>query len=216
MTNDQTFKELMDKIPERDQATLLHRHGITDFAKLVDKKDLLQQRQLDDVCADVQMLLEVVCTYLESLDSPSTFTWEGWENFCDFNDNSGDYVFEDIVEERKKKKEAAEDADPDGYNLTAEERRQMEQNLEEDPLMMKIRGFSTRALQFEVDENNKKKLAEDTSEKTQVAFNGSVYYTKKCYYYQQGNGETVVVGIRKFTGVSNYKIWKTLMPAHLI
>ena len=131
-----------------------------------------------------------------------TFTWEGLENYCDYNDNSGDYVFEALNEERKKRNENNnEDSDPDGFNLTSEERRQMEQNVEDDPLTMKIRGFSSRALQFEFDEATKLKVVQDASEKTTVAFNGSVFYVGKCYYFQQDNGEKVTVGIRKFTKV---------------
>lgn len=78
----------------------------------------------------------------------------------------------------------------------------MEQNVENDPLTMKICGFSSQALQFEMDQHNKKKLTEDSSEKTEVAFNGSVFYVNRCYYHQQENGESVIVGIRKFTRVS--------------
>lgn len=203
MTADQAFQSLLNEIPEKDQRTLLSQHGITDLPKLLDKKLQLQERKLDGVCSDVQMVLEVVCTYLESLDSASSFSWEGLENFCDYTDNSGDYILDTAEETRTKKADQSdEDTDPDGLNLTAEERKQMEQNIEDDPLTMKIRGFSARALQFEVDENNNKKLVNDCSEKTQVAFNGSVFYVKKCYYYQQENGEIVVVGIRKFTKVS--------------
>lgn len=202
MTADKALKEIFNNIPERDQAVLLREHGITDFAKLVDKKSELQQRKLTDVCADVQMVLEVVCMYMETLDSDSIFTWEGFANFCDFNDSSGASVIDDLVEERRTKKNTQEDADPDGYNLTTEERNQMESYIEDDPLTMKIRGFSSRALQFDVDDYNKKKLVDDSSEKTEVAFNGTVYIANKCYQFQQPNGETVVVGIRKFTKVS--------------
>jgi len=202
MSADQSFKQLLDNFPERDQAALSFQHGVTDFSKLLAKKSELQQRQLKDVCSDVQLILVAICNYVESLDSTSTFAWEGFENFCDFTDNSGDVNFEDLSDQIKKKVTNKESSDPDGCNLTAEERRQMEQDVEEDPLTMKIRGFSARSLQFEFDEYNKKKLAEDTSDKTEVAFNGNVYYVKKCYFFQQANGETVTVGIRKFTKVS--------------
>jgi hypothetical protein len=202
MSVDKSLQEIMDNIPERDQQVLYQRHKITDLSKLVDVKSMLQQRALDGVCSDVQMVLEVLCTYLESLEDPSKFTWEGFESFCDFKDASGsEHVVIDLAEEVRKRKANAEDNDPDGYNLTAEERKQMEQLIENDPLTMKIRGFSARTLQFEMDMNDKKSLLEDTSEKTEVAFNGSVYYKDKCYYYQQPNGETVTVGIRKFTSV---------------
>jgi hypothetical protein len=201
MNADPAFKQLLEKIPERDHAAL-EKHGIDDFSKLLDKKSQLQQRQLQDVCSDVQMVLEVVCNYVESLDSSTPFTWEGLENFCEFDDNSGDDIFEESAEQSTKKKTNTEQADPDGYNLTTEERKQMERTVEDDPLTMKIRGFSSRALQFEFDKYEKKKLVEDASEKTEVAFNGNVYYVKKCYTYQQPNGETVVVGICGFTKVS--------------
>lgn len=201
MTADQAFQQILDKIPERDQTALFAQHGITDFNKLVAKKSDFQQRQLTGVCSDVQMVLEVVCTYLESLDSTSSFTWEGLENFCDYNDNSGNAVIEDMADQIMKKADKVEDADPDGYNLTTEERKQMEQSIKDDPLTMKIRGFSSRALQFEVDDYNNKKLVDDSSENTDVTFNGSVFYVKKCYHYQQPNGENVIVGIRKFTRV---------------
>lgn len=201
MTTDEAFKEILQNIPERDQAVLERQHGITNFSQLMDKKPQLQQRQLEDVCSDVQMGLEVVCTFLETLDETSSFTWEGFENFCEYNDKTGDY---DLPEETKSKNaDVQENADPLGYNLTAEERKQMEDQLENDPLTMKIRGFSARALLWEADEKNKK-LTEGTSEKTEVAFNGSVYYVNKCYYFQQENGSNVVVGIRKFTKVSSF------------
>lgn len=203
MASDPAFKEVLDKIPERDQTALLTQHGVTDFNKLLSKKTAFQQRQLAGVCPDVQMVLDVVCSYLESLDSTSysSFTWAGLENFCDYTDNSGNAVVEDMADKILKKANKVKDTDPDGYNLTAEERKQLEQNVEDDPLTMKIRGFSSRALQFEFDESDKKKLVEDCSEKTEVAFNGSVFYVKKCYHYQQANGDHVVVGIRKFTKV---------------
>jgi len=201
MNADPAFKQLLDKLPERDQSALLTQHRITSFVLLLTKKAELQQRQLAGVCSDVQMVLEVVCTYLESLDSLTSFTLEGLENFCDFDDKTGDYVIEDLTEQAKKKQKT-EESDPDGYNLTIEERKQLEQSVEDDPLTMKIRGFSTRSLQFEFDENEKKQLVEDSSEKTEVAFNGNVYYVKKCYFFQQPNGESVIVGIRKFTRVS--------------
>jgi hypothetical protein len=195
------FQDIMGKLPERDQGVLLRQHGVTSLSKLMDKKLKFQQRQFEDICSDVQMVLEVVCTYLESLDDIGSFTWEGFENFCEYIDNSGDYQFEMKAEEVKKMAAGSkEDADPMGFNLTAEERKQMEDQVENDPLTMKIRGFSARSLQWETEENAKN-LEEDASEKFQVAFNGSVYYVNKCYHYQQGNGNKVVVGIRKFTKV---------------
>jgi len=200
----QSFKQVLDNmlIPKEDQIALCTQHGITDFSKLVAKKSEFQQRQLKDVCPEVQMVLEVVCNYVESLESTLNFTLEGYEKFCIVNDNLGEALMEDLSDQNKKRVNKTENNDPDGYNLTAEERKQMEQDLEEDPLMMKIRGFSPRVLQFEFDEYNKKKISEDSSEKTEVAFDGNVYYVKKCYFFQQPNGETVTVGIRKFTGVS--------------
>lgn len=207
MTSAPVFKELMDRIPERDQTALVTQHGIDDFNKLTAKKDVIHQRQLTGVCPDVQLFLEVVCTYLESLDTASfsSFTWTefeaGLENFCDYTDNSGAAIVEDFADKSLRKAEKVEDSDPNGYNLTAEERKQMEQNVEDDPLTMKIRGFSSRVLQFEFDETGKKNVLEDSSEKTEVAFNGSVFYVKRCYHFQQPNGGSVVVGIRKFTKV---------------
>ncbi|CAB9524005.1 Modification methylase [Seminavis robusta] len=195
----QVFEDILDHIPERDQAALQQQNGITDLSKLVDKKGQLQQRQLDGVCSDVQMALHLVCTYLESLDAASTFTWEGLANFSGFVDDSGNYDLDLADETRKKKKQTTEDNDPDGYNLTAKERKQMEQRIGNDPLTMKVRGFSSRSLQFEMDNLDKKKLVEDASEKMQVAFNGSVFYVNKCYYYEQENGESVTVAILKFT-----------------
>eukprot|EP00977_Amphora_coffeiformis_P019711 scaffold7405_cov204-Amphora_coffeaeformis.AAC.9 len=206
MSDDHSFKKLLDRIPERDQTALFTQHGITDFSKLLAKKSELEQRQLTGVCADVQMALAVACIYAESLDPSAIFTWEGLENFCDFTDNSGDNTFEDLSDQIKAKVKAKESPDPDGYNLNAEERRQMEQDVEEDPLTLKIRGFSARTLQFEFDEYTKKKLTENTSVKTEVAFNGNVYYVKKCYYFQQPNGETVTVGILKFTRVRSLDV----------
>jgi hypothetical protein len=195
------FQDIMGKLPERDQGVLLRQHGVTSLSKLMDKKLKFQQRQFEDICSDVQMVLEVVCTYLESLDDIGSFTWEGFENFCEYIDNSGDYQFEMKAEEVKKMAaDSKEDADPMGFNLTAEERKQMEDQVENDPLTMKIRGFSARSLQWEAEEKAKN-LEEDASEKLQVAFNGSVYYVNKCYHYQQDNGNKVVVGIRKFTKV---------------
>ena len=199
MTSDPVFTDILDKIPERDQTALLIQLGIDDCNKLVAKKSDLQQRQLSSVCADVQLFLEVVCIYLESLDAYSSFTWAGLENFCDYTDNSGSAIVEDMADRILRKVEKVENSDPDG--LTAEERKQMEQSVEDDPLTMKIRGFSSRVLQFEFDESDKKKNMEDSSDKTEVAFNGSVFYVKKCYNYQQPNGGSVVVGIRKFTKV---------------
>jgi hypothetical protein len=127
---------------------------------------------MEGVSNDVQMVLNVVCLYLQSLDSLDSFTWESFENFCEFNDNSGDYEL-DLAEETKTKKSSDEDTDPQGLNLTAEERKQMEDQVENDPLTMKIRGFSPRLLMWETDEKNKK-IIEDASEKTEVAFNGTV------------------------------------------
>lgn len=199
---DSAFKRLWENIPESDQARLAE-HGITDMTKLVANKAQLQKRELENVGYPVQTFLEVVCTYVQSLDSLSSFTWEGFENHCGFVDNSGENVFfdDDGVQTQTKKKKKVEEADPDGYNLTTEERKQMEQAVEDDPLTLKIRGFSPRSLQFEFDERSKKKEILDGSDKTTVAFNGSVYYVKKCYHYHQSSGESVVVGIRKFTKV---------------
>ena len=199
-TTDKAFQEVLDKIPERDQGVLVRQHKVTSLSSLLDKRLQLEQRQLDNVCTDVQMVLEVVCKYAESLEESDPFTWEGFQNFCGYNDNSGDYQLDLPEEIKKKKPDSEEDSDPMGYNLTAEERKQMEDQMENDPLMIKIRGFSARSLQWEADEKSKK-LSEGTSDKKQVAFNGSVYYVNKCYHYQQPNGANVVVGIRKFTKV---------------
>lgn len=199
---EKAFKEILDRLPERDQNALLHKHKITGLPKLLEKKMEFQRRQADGICPDVQMVLEVVCMYLSDLSVVDDFTWEGLENFCEYNDTSGDYQLDLAAEEiRKKKNDSAEDSDPDGLNLTAEERKQMQDQMENQPLMMMIRGFSQRTLQWETEEKIKNAAA-DESDKLQVAFNGSVYYVQKCYQYQQPNGSVVVVGIRKFTRVS--------------
>jgi len=202
MVEDPILQKIYNVIPERDQTELLSQHGITSLPKLIEKKSELHQRELKCVCAEVQMMLEAVCCYVESLDSTSSFTWEGFENLCGYNDNSGDPIIDESDNEAMtKKKPTAHDHDPDGLNLTAEERKQMELHVENDPLTMKIRGFSSRGQDFEWEKTNKK-ATEDTSEKTEVNFNGSVYCVRKCYYHQQSSGQTVIVGIRKFTTVS--------------
>lgn len=209
--HDRAFQEILDRIPERDQAALLQQHSVTTFSELLDKKSQLQQRLLKDVCSDVQMVLEVVCCYVETLDPTSSFTWEGFENFCDYNDKFGDGGHDDslvFAEEMITKKTASKSgdngdgADGGGLHLTAEERKQMEQHVQNDPLTLSIRGFSERTLQFEDDIHAKKKIVEEASEKTEVAFNGKVFYVNRCYHYQQENGGKVMVGIRKFTNVS--------------
>ncbi|KAL3924399.1 MAG: hypothetical protein SGILL_001075 [Bacillariaceae sp.] len=143
------------------------------------------------------MVLCVVCLNLEKLDSVNDFTWEGLENFCEFTDNSGDHALDLAEEMTKKKAESGEESDPEGLNLTPEERKRMEEQVENDPLTMKIRGFSARSLQWETDEKNK--IVEEASEKMEVAFNGTVYYVNKCYHHQQPNGTNVILGISKFT-----------------
>ena len=215
MNADPAFEQILDKIPEKDQNSLKKQHGITNLNRLVEMKTQVEQRKLDNVCTDVQFALEVVCKYLDTLDDYSSFTWEGFENFCGFTDNSGDYVMDSVDDGAKKNKADPVDTDPDGYNLTAEERKQMEQNIEDDPLTMKIRGFSSRTLQFEDDKHEKKKLVEEASEKTQVAFNGRVYYVKRCYYHEQQNGETVTVGIMKFTKVRKMLSFCTIQLCHV-
>lgn len=206
MNIDPTFKQILDEIPERDQEALVQQHSITNFAELIAKRDNLQQRQLKDVCSEVQMVLEVACVYVESLDPSASFTWEGFQNFCDYNDNSGVLDDGDDLNDdqtKNKKRQPEKYSDPEGYSLTAEERKQMDLNVENDPLTMKIRGFSPRSLHFESDEHNKKKIVEDSSEKSEVAFNGNVYFSRKCYFYQQpSSGEKVIVAIRKFTKVT--------------
>ena len=200
MSTDPSFEQILERLPERDAAALTSQHGVKNIENLLSIQSQLQLQQVKDVSPAVQMALHVACEYLETLDSASSFTWEGFENFCDFNDNSGADVIG--VEEETKRVVSTEESDPDGYNLTAEERRQLEQNVENDPLTMMIRGFSARSLQFEFDEQNNKKAAEDASEKTAVAFNGKVFYVGKCYYFHQPDGGKVIVGIRKFTRVS--------------
>ena len=202
MASDPIIQQIWDKIPPVDQLALEDHHGVTSIDKLLSLKPQLVQSQLKGVGGDVQLVLKVICTFLESLDAPSSFTWEGFENFCEFVDNSGDNVL-DEGDQPKKIQRKVEDVDPDGYNLTVEELKQMELSMENDPLNMTIRGFSARTLQFEADEYNKKKIVEDSSEKATVTFNGYVFSVKKCYKYRQPNGDIVTVGIRKFTKVSS-------------
>jgi hypothetical protein len=206
MTADTILNAVFEQIPERDQSALLQKHGVTTIHKLMAMKNSLQQRALDGVCAEVQLVLQHFCTYLDSLDNTSTdFSWEGFENFCGYNDTSGITLAEDFSTNRNRNDVSNDDADadPDGYNLTSEERKQMEDAIENDPLNIMIRGFSPRSLQFEFDEASKKKEVQEASDKTEVAFNGNVYYKNKCYTYQQPGGATVTVGIRKFTSVSD-------------
>lgn len=208
---DKALEEIFQRIPERDQAAL-RQHGITSLSMLLDKKSQFQQRGLKNVCADVQMVLDVVCTYMESLESITSFTWESFENFCEFVDNSGDKVLDFADEIRQMKKTADEEADPEGYNLTNEERQQMDAAVDNDPLTMMVRGFSAPTLQFEMDENNKKQLVDDPSRKTEVAFNGFVYYVNRCYHYQQENGANVIVGIKAFTKNEKKAIVALVVP----
>lgn len=172
MSSDKAFESLLSKLPERDQHALTHQHGITDFTMLLLKKTQLEGRELENISNDVQMVLCVVCLNLEKLDSVNDFTWEGLENFCEFTDNSGDHALDLAEEMTKKKAESGEESDPEGLNLTPEERKRMEEQVENDPLTMKIRGFSARSLQWETDEKNK--IVEEASEKMEVAFNGTV------------------------------------------
>jgi hypothetical protein len=199
------LKQILEKIPESDQDILRKKHGIDCLDKLVGAKPSLEKCELQGVHNEVQVFLGVVCSYLESLDSPSYFAWEGFENFCGYNDFSGDDVLDLVEEVRVKKKESQEDSDPNGYNLTAEERKQLQQFVENDPLTLKISGFSPRSLQFEMENNKHKDIVEDLSSKTEVAFNGSVFYVKRCYNCILPNGESVVVGIHKFTRVSRFR-----------
>lgn len=120
MTSDPLFKEIFDKIPERDQMALLKDHGVTGLKDLMTKKNALQQRQLEGVCPEVQLVLEHLCTYLETLDKVTSFSWQGFENFCGYVDASGESFAQDFIknkqdDEAKAKAEAA--ADPDGFNL---------------------------------------------------------------------------------------------------
>lgn len=214
-TNDPVLLEIFTKIPERDQTALLTEHRITNMAELVAKKSQLQQRALQGVCAEVQLFLEHLSTYLEELDSPATtFTWEGFMNFCGYVDTSGGVDLEDSGEKKKANDKTPEKADPDGRDLTAEERKQLEQSVENDPLTMLIRGFSSPSLQFEFDVANKTKNVDEASEKVAVAFNGNVYYVNKCYNYQQPSGKTVTVGIRKFTKNEKKAICALVVPFH--
>ena len=52
----------------------------------------------------------------------------------------------------------------------------MEDQMAEDPLNITIRGFSTQTLQFEFDTANKKKEINEAIDKTEVVFNGNIYY----------------------------------------
>ncbi|CAB9523497.1 methyltransferase 1 [Seminavis robusta] len=194
------FKEIVDQLPEPDQHVLLREHKITNLAKLMEKKMEFEQFQVEGVFDAVQEFLAVVCQYLSSLDDEvGAFSWEGYEKFCECDDTSGDYQLDLAAEEIQKKKESSnEESDPKGLDLTAEERKQLQDQMENQPLTMMIRGFSQRTLQFET-EDKTMKAAEDKSDKLQVAFNGSVYDVNKCYHYQQPKGKVVVVGIRKFT-----------------
>jgi len=212
-TNDPVLKEIFSKIPERDQTALLIDYRITTVAELLAKKSQLQQRALQGVCAEVQLFLEHISTYLEELDSPATtFSCESFHNFCGYVDTSGDYNIEYFDEKKKTSDKDPEKSDPDGFNLTAEERKQLEQSVEDDPLTMKIRGFSSRSLQFEFDEVDKKTIDEVSDKKT-VAFNGNVYYVNNCYHYQQQpSGQTVTVGIRSFTKNEKKAICALVVP----
>lgn len=201
MTTSTNFQHILDELPDDDQDAL-QKQGISDFPGLVSKKEDLQHRRLNDVCPEVQLFLWTVCKYLERLDSETVFCLDGYKNFCEYNDSSGNLLDCDVdgfgYEEGKKRKRHV-DNNSNGENLTAEERRQMEQSVENDPLTMKIRGFSVASLVFET--YDKKKMEENPGEKAQVEFNGIVYYTKKCYHFKQPNGTNVIVGIRQFTKV---------------
>ena len=200
-----TLLEILENyLPAQDNTALTGEHGIKDFSTLLAKKEQLQNNVLANVCNEAQDILAALCDYINTLDETAAFSIEGFEHFCDPNcvcddDDGPEYNGESV--QQAKKKAAAVGADPEGYNLTIEERNQISQAMEDDPLTIKIRGFSSASLQFEFDEVKKRK--EDESEKTSVAFNGNVYFVKKCYTYKQPkSGETVVVGIRKFTRVS--------------
>lgn len=203
---DQSLKDIFDKIPENDKECLLNTHGITTLSKLMDASSRLQRRELENVCTEVQFFLEIVCVYIQSLESHDHFSWEGFATYCGYNDSSGENVM-NLAEEARRPRavDSSEDNDPNGVHLTAEERKQMELLVENDPLTMKIRGFSPRSLQFQEDVANKKNIVEDASEKTEVTFNDNVFYTKKCYWFQQENGESVIVAIHKFTRVGPFQ-----------
>ena len=192
-------------IPLPDQDALREIHHITTCDDLLKKKALMEEGKLEGVCADVQKDLVVLCAYMmESLESPSSFTWEGFANFCDYADASGDFVIEEDDEAPKTSTPQKDfDEDTEGLNLTAEERKQLKDLVENDPLQMLVRGFSPKNMQFHFDNGNEKsKNAEkDCSEKLFVEFNGKVYHARKCYRYKQSNGTMVTVGIRRFTKV---------------
>ena len=201
------IKEIFGNIiPQPDQDALRNIHQITTCDDLVKKKALMEQGKLEGVCADVQKDLVVLCAYMmESLESPSSFTWEGFANFCDYADASGDFVVDEDDEVAPKTSTPQKDFDEDaeGLNLTAEERKQLKDLVENDPLQMLVRGFSPKHMQFQFDNgNNKSKNAEkEFSEKLFVDFNGKRYHVGKCYRFKQSNGTVVTVGIRRFTKV---------------
>ena len=67
-TNTTNFQQILGMLPEEDQNALKKR-GINTFSDLAkNKKELEQQRFGDgDVSPEVQMTLNVICIYLESL-----------------------------------------------------------------------------------------------------------------------------------------------------
>jgi len=206
---DTDFQKVLDMLPEDDQ-NALKKHGVGRFSDLTSKKEDLKHQRFGDVSPEVQMALNIMCIYLESLggadqvSSSGGFSWEGFENFCGYNDTSGElsaaddanfgYYGETITTAKKPNTASRGDRD-----LTAEELRQLKQQVEDDPLSVMIRGFSDngRALQFDSD----KEVVADVSEKIEVEFNGTIYRKNTCYYYNKSNGQTVTVGIRGFTKV---------------
>ena len=214
--NTTNFQQILGMLPEEDRNALKKR-GICTFSDLAKNKKELEQQRFGDgnVSPEVQMTLNVICIYLESLGAEGGggdgFGWAGFENFCGYNDTSGELPADDddnnndygyvCVESEAAEKRKPTASNGSGNDLTSEERRQMRQDVEDDPLSVLVRGFSNNgdALQFE---NDNKKAEEEASEKTQVEFNGIVYKKNACYYYKQPNGKpTVTVGIRGFTKV---------------
>ena len=207
-TRVEVLNAIFEEIPDNDQAKLIQDHSVMSIHDLLKLKDSFNQRSIDGLRPEVQMFLYHICQYLDSLDDMfSDFAWVGFQNFCGFKDTSGVTLEEDLTTTARNTTENREDEDPEGLNLTAEERKQMEEQMEQNPLNITIRSFSAQSLQFEFDTANKKKEIDEATDKTEVVFNGNIYYKGKCYIFQQDNGAKVTVGIRKFT-----KVHGTLIP----
>ena len=198
----EVLNAIFEEIPDNDQAKLMQDHSVKSIYDFLKLKDSFSQRSIDGVRPEVQMFLYHICQYIDSLDNIfSDFSWVGFQNFCGFKDTSGVTLEEDLTTTARNTSENREDEDPEGLNLTAEERKRMEDQMAENPLNITIRSFSPQSLQFEFETTNKKKEIDEATDKTEVVFNGDVYYKGKCYTFQQDSGAKVTVGIRKFTKV---------------